>query len=248
MTSNGTDYLGPDLAAFLTSPPLGRPRRRVFAGHPDQVVHARRFVRRSLPDSPAAGDAALLTSELAANAIQHTASAGLTFEVVICQPARNGTYRRYRCWCPTIPAPAPAGSLDPSGRRGSRWSKRWPANGASRETGTAAPSGLKSTAHDRPHPPSSTPAQDTTTTGPGPASPRPTRLWTTVLDGERLRLLRHQRGLSQEQLAAQAGISLATIGRLERQHQAPCRCRTLARLAAALQTEPATLVWACVTT
>jgi transcriptional regulator with XRE-family HTH domain len=58
--------------------------------------------------------------------------------------------------------------------------------------------------------------------------------WTTVLDGTRLRELRRCRGLSQVELARQAGLSAATVARLERDTCAPCRCRTLARLAAAL--------------
>ena len=70
---------------------------------------------------------------------------------------------------------------------------------------------------------------------------RPGRRWFTVLDGHRLRHLRRQRRLSQEQLASQAGISTATVARLERQPAAPCRCRTLGRLAAALDEEPARL-------
>ena len=65
--------------------------------------------------------------------------------------------------------------------------------------------------------------------------------WTTILDGRRLRQLRRQHGVSQEQLADHAGISLTTIRRLERQPAAPCRCRTLGRLAAALDEEPARL-------
>ncbi|MDX6335818.1 MAG: Helix-turn-helix domain [Streptosporangiaceae bacterium] len=69
----------------------------------------------------------------------------------------------------------------------------------------------------------------------------PGRRWFTVLDGHRLRQLRHQHGLSQEQLAAAAGISLTTIRRLEHQPAAPCRSRTLGRLAAALREDPARL-------
>jgi transcriptional regulator with XRE-family HTH domain len=65
--------------------------------------------------------------------------------------------------------------------------------------------------------------------------------WTTILDGRQLRQLRRQHGLSQEQLATHAGISLTTIRRLERQPAAPCRCRTLGRLAAALGEEPGRL-------
>ena len=69
----------------------------------------------------------------------------------------------------------------------------------------------------------------------------PGRRWFAVVDGQRLRRLRNQRGLSQEQLAGRAGISPATVARLERQPAAPCRCRTLARLAAALGEDPARL-------
>ena len=70
------------------------------------------------------------------------------------------------------------------------------------------------------------------------STPGQRRAWTTILDGGRLRQLRRQHGLSQEQLAVQAGISLTTMRRLERQPTAPCRCRTLGRLAAALGEEP----------
>ncbi len=76
----------------------------------------------------------------------------------------------------------------------------------------------------------------------GPRSPRHrAQRWTTVLDGGRLRQLRRQHGLSQEQLAGQAGISLTTMRRLERRPATPCRWRTLGRLAAALGEEPARL-------
>lgn len=68
--------------------------------------------------------------------------------------------------------------------------------------------------------------------------------WTTALDGPRLRQLRRQHGLSQEQLADQAGLSLTTVTRLERQVRAACRGRTLARLAAALDEDPAALILA----
>jgi len=51
-----------------------RPKMRIFAGAGDQVRHARDFVGRVLDECPAADDATLLTSELATNAIAHTAS------------------------------------------------------------------------------------------------------------------------------------------------------------------------------
>jgi predicted transcriptional regulator len=63
---------------------------------------------------------------------------------------------------------------------------------------------------------------------------RPARSWTVTLDGTRLRELRCERGLSRSKLAGLAGISEATVARLERQARTSCRGRTLARLAAAL--------------
>ena len=76
----------------------------------------------------------------------------------------------------------------------------------------------------------------------GLAATRPAaQRWTTAVDGARLRRLRHRQGLSQEQLASQAGISLSTMRRLERQPSASCRTRTLGRLAAALGEDPACL-------
>jgi DNA-binding XRE family transcriptional regulator len=62
-----------------------------------------------------------------------------------------------------------------------------------------------------------------------------------VADGQRLRQLRRESGLSQEMLADQAGISRTTIGRLERQGGRSCRGRTLARLAAVLGQDTAAL-------
>lgn len=51
-----------------------RPRRKIIPGTCDQVRQARLFVRRTLDDCPVAEDAELLVSELATNAIAHTAS------------------------------------------------------------------------------------------------------------------------------------------------------------------------------
>jgi serine/threonine-protein kinase RsbW len=86
MTAHGTDFLMPEVAAVagggrpaVTGLDWPRPVYRVFPGHAAQVLQARRFVRRVLAAGVfAAGgpvsDAVLLTSELAANAVQHTAS------------------------------------------------------------------------------------------------------------------------------------------------------------------------------
>jgi serine/threonine-protein kinase RsbW len=94
-----------------------RPRRRVFAGQPSQVGQVRRFVRRALATDGAADDAALLASELAANAIQHTATgSGGTFEVIICQCPATVRISVTDAGAATTPALAPTGQLTASGR------------------------------------------------------------------------------------------------------------------------------------
>lgn len=65
--------------------------------------------------------------------------------------------------------------------------------------------------------------------------------WVTSVDGQQIRHLRRQRRLTREELAVLAGISPDTLARLERQHPARCRTRTLARLATALGEHPATM-------
>jgi transcriptional regulator with XRE-family HTH domain len=65
--------------------------------------------------------------------------------------------------------------------------------------------------------------------------------WITVIDGQRLRQLRQQRGLGQEELARLAHVSRTTVARLERRRAANCRTWTLARIAAALGEQFATL-------
>jgi len=64
---------------------VSRPLRRIFPGQHNQVAHARDFVRRAAgPRCPLLDEATLLTSELCANALQHTASgAGGSFEVTV---------------------------------------------------------------------------------------------------------------------------------------------------------------------
>lgn len=53
--------------------PAGGPEQ-VFAGRSDQVRAVRAFVREALADHPAVGDAVLVASELATNAVRHTLS------------------------------------------------------------------------------------------------------------------------------------------------------------------------------
>ena len=70
---------------------------------------------------------------------------------------------------------------------------------------------------------------------------RPADRWTAVIDGQQLRHLRRQQGLTQVELARKAAVSLTVVTRAERQPRACCRTRTLALLAAALGHLPADL-------
>jgi hypothetical protein len=55
--------------------------QRTFHGHPGQVAQVRRDIAAHLNGSSAAADAILIASELAANAITHSASAGEFFTI-----------------------------------------------------------------------------------------------------------------------------------------------------------------------
>jgi anti-sigma regulatory factor (Ser/Thr protein kinase) len=54
-----------------------------FPGRPDQVTHARHAVARYLNGHPVTDDAVLVVSELSANAIMHSNSAGDFFTVSV---------------------------------------------------------------------------------------------------------------------------------------------------------------------
>jgi serine/threonine-protein kinase RsbW len=72
---------GPSRVRAVTSM---APAWSIFAGSPDQVRQVRSFISRSLQACPVADDAALLASELATNAVRHTASGrGGTFAVTV---------------------------------------------------------------------------------------------------------------------------------------------------------------------
>jgi anti-sigma regulatory factor (Ser/Thr protein kinase) len=114
----GTDFLPVELAALLScGAHQSDPWRQVFPGQAAQVSQVRRFVRRCLAPSGPAEDAALLTTELAANAIQHTASGdGGTFEVIICRHAGTIRISVADAGAAGPPAVGPRGRLSLSGR------------------------------------------------------------------------------------------------------------------------------------
>lgn len=100
-------------------------------------------------------------------------------------------------------------------------------------TGTAPSAHTRTAASQLEPPPAPVPARAGGSAG---------RRWMVTIDGQRLRELRRQRGLSQEVLADRAGVSAATVGRLERCGRPSCRGRTLARLAAVLGEHPAAII------
>jgi DNA-binding XRE family transcriptional regulator len=63
-----------------------------------------------------------------------------------------------------------------------------------------------------------------------------------VVDGGRLRQLRRKQGLTQLELAHRAGVSLSTVGSLERRQGGRCRNWTAALLAVALEADLAGLL------
>ncbi|MGW6501768.1 ATP-binding protein [Nonomuraea angiospora] len=79
--------------------PGGLAWRRTFPGTPDQLRHARHFVRYLLADSQCQDDAELIVAERAANAVQHTSSGHPhgTFIVEITRTTATVTVAVYDC-------------------------------------------------------------------------------------------------------------------------------------------------------
>jgi len=96
---------------------VARAKRRVFPGRREQVAHARRFVARALAGCSVTGEATLCVSELATNALLHTASGNEgEFEVIV---------QRGRSWIriavtdegsPTTPTPRALDATSEDGR------------------------------------------------------------------------------------------------------------------------------------
>lgn len=201
---------------------------RDFLALPEQVREARRFLASLLDGHPAADDAVLCLSELVTNACLHSRSrqpgGQFTVRIQTCGPClRVEVNDQGGPW--TTPAKDDHGQngrgLHIVGRLTRTWGRRGnPATGWTTWFEIGGP-----------------PTPRTVQPAPRAASQR----WTTVINGRQLQRLRRQRGLSQEQLAAIAGISAATVARLEREPSAPCRSRTLGRLAGALDEDPACL-------
>jgi anti-sigma regulatory factor (Ser/Thr protein kinase) len=68
------------------------PRARTFAGSPEEIRNVRHFVRQLIEGCPVVDDVILLASELAANAVRHTAS-GVDGTFCVLIQAANGWVR-----------------------------------------------------------------------------------------------------------------------------------------------------------
>jgi anti-sigma regulatory factor (Ser/Thr protein kinase) len=97
---------------------ITRPKHRAFPGRPDQIAHARDFTRRVLGACPALDEAVLLVSELATNAIEHTATASVgSFDVTIYMGESSLLITVTDDGSANIPVPVhPADSLAETGR------------------------------------------------------------------------------------------------------------------------------------
>jgi anti-sigma regulatory factor (Ser/Thr protein kinase)/DNA-binding XRE family transcriptional regulator len=234
--------------------------RRRFPGQPDQVAKARRFVRTHSGLCPMLDEAVLLTSELCTNAVRHSMSGeGGFFEVAVHRGPDSLRIEVRDDGSETGPVVRDFDELAESGRGleivglvAARWGQSsdefghlvffelsWPAAAQDPEV---KPARVSRFAHPIQQPPRPYPALATAT-----ADKRVNRLvspqeWSVVLDGEQLRGLRRQRGMSQEALCSESGVSIDTIARLERGRRPVCRGRTAGRLARALGVAPLSLL------
>lgn len=192
---------------------------RAFPATPQQVGEARRFLA-AIMEGRSAADAVLCLSELASNAVLHSRSATPGAQFTVRATLKNDLLR-----------------VEVSDE-GGPW--HWPDTGDDQAHGRGLVIVSRlTTAWGRAGTPDTGWTVWYTLTCP------PIRLahqWTAVIDGHRLRELRRGRLLTQVELAGKAGVSLATVVRLERHPQTTCRSRTLTRLATALGEERSRLL------
>jgi len=91
--------------------------KRTFPGSPDQVARVREFVRLVLGPEPVVDDAVLLTSELATNAVIHTASGqGGAFDVAVSRYPSAVRVEVHDAGSHQVPMPRPRDHLTEEGR------------------------------------------------------------------------------------------------------------------------------------
>jgi len=111
--------------------------RRTFPGSPDQIARVREFVRVVLGPVPVVDEAVLLASELATNAVIHTASGhGGTIDVAVRRYPSAVRIEVHDEGSRRVPMPRPQDHLTEEGR-GLALVTSWLTVGATAETRTA---------------------------------------------------------------------------------------------------------------
>ncbi|MGI8451316.1 MAG: ATP-binding protein [Streptosporangiaceae bacterium] len=217
----------------LRAPPIAW--SRAFPADALQAREARRFLAALLDGHRAADDALLCLSEVVTNAMVHSRSHEPGGSFTVRAQLHGGCLRvevtdQGGPWKP----PAPAGADGQNGRGlliVDQLAARWGRTG-DQHAGWTLWYEMHAPAR---HPNDATPS-------PPAGRPRSAAQYLTIADGQRLRELRRQHGLSQRRLADLAQVSPATVARLERRPHSSCRGRTLGRLAAALGEEPVSII------
>jgi serine/threonine-protein kinase RsbW len=216
-----------------------------YPGKTENVRTVRADLRPLLDGCPAADEALLCASELAANAALHSRSALASGEFTVRITLRPGSHVRIEIhdqggsWTPPnhdrsqshgldiVDALAADWGVEGDYRARIFWARlNWQPSTAPPAGQQKGPAGLDVS-----------PAAILARAG----KARLRGQWIVTLDPKQLRQLRRLHGLSQQQLARQAGISITTLGRLESQTRPRCRPRTMILLATALGEHPAAI-------
>lgn len=213
---------------------------QAYPGQADQIRLIRRDLRNLLYRCPAADDAILCASELAANAARHSDSAKPGGQLTVRMHAVPGSHIQ-------IDVTDQGGRWDwrsrpPGGHDGLNivhgMADDWGIDGDYRTRTTWALLGWAPGRTQRIRPAAARPASPAamfmhaSNTG-------GRHQWSTTINGHRLASLRTLHGLTRQQLAAYADLSPVTLGRLERSDTTRCHPRTTTRLAIALGEHPA---------
>lgn len=108
--------LGRRAGAGMSATTAAIPKARTFPGAAEEIRNVRQFVRRCTEGCPLADDVILLASEIATNALRHTAS-GLDGTFVVLVDAADGSVRVevHDLGSDTAPSVCRSGSPEESG-------------------------------------------------------------------------------------------------------------------------------------